>query len=171
MFRVMTFESSVDLDDVDWHLLEVLQEDARLTYAELGRRVSLSPPAVAERIKRLEGAGVIRGYHADLDLAKLGFPMEALIRMVISNGHECNLIGDRLRQVPEVLECHRVTGTDSFHLRVALRSVDHLEQVLSRILPSSGDTITAIVLSTVVRHRVITRQMAHPAPLETPRTA
>ena len=158
----MTFESSVDIDDVDWHLLEVLQEDARLTYAELGRRVSLSPPAVAERIKRLETAGVIRGYHVDLDLAKLGFPMEAVIRMVISNGNECTLIGDRMKQVPEVLECQRVTGTDSFHLRVALRSVDHLEQVLSRIMPSSGDTITAIVLSTIVHNRVIRREMARP---------
>ena len=159
----MTFESSVDIDDVDWHLLEVLQEDARLTYAELGRRVSLSPPAVAERIKRLETAGVIHGYHVDLDLAKLGFPMEAVIRMVISNGNECTLIGDRMKQVPEVLECQRVTGTDSFHLRVALRSVDHLEQVLSRIMPSSGDTITAIVLSTIVHNRVIRREMARPA--------
>jgi len=152
------------MDDVDWHLVEVLQEDARLTYAELGRRVLLSPPAVAERVKRLETAGVIRGYHADLDLARLGFPMEAVIRMVISNGNECNLIGDRLKLVPEVLECQRVTGTDSFHLRVALRSVEHLEQVLSRIMPSSGDTITAIVLSTLVRNRVITREMARPTP-------
>lgn len=158
----MAFDSSIELDETDWHLLEVLQEDARLTYAELGRRVSLSPPAIAERVKRLETTGVIRGYHADLDLARLGFPMEAVIRMVISNGNECNLMGDRLKQVPEVLECQRVTGTDSFHLRVALRSVDHLEQVLSRIMPSSGDTITAIVLSTPIRGRVITREMARP---------
>lgn len=167
----MAFESSVDLDDVDWRLLEVLQENARLTYAELGRRVSLSPPAVAERVKRLETAGVVRGYHADLDLPKLGFPIEAVIRMVISNGAECNLIGDRLKQVQEVLECQRVTGTDSFHLRVALRSVDHLEQVLSRLMPSSGDTITAIVLATPVRNRVITREMARPAPAAAARAA
>src|SRR3982074_2345511 len=77
----MAFVSNVNLDATDWGLREALQEDARLTFAELGRRVSLSPPAVAERVRRLEDAGVVRGYHAELNLAALGLAMQALARL------------------------------------------------------------------------------------------
>src|SRR5438270_8336889 len=80
----MAFEVKAGLDPVDWNLLELLQEDARLTYAELGRRVSLSPPAVADRVRRLETEGVISGYRAEVDVAKLGFPMQAVIRIIAS---------------------------------------------------------------------------------------
>ena len=155
----MTFDSQESLDDLDWKLVELLQEDARLPYAELGRRVSLSPPAVAERVHRLELAGVITGYRAEVDVAKLGFPMQAVIR-IIASGKLADQIFRQVQEVPEVLECHRVTGHDSHVVRVAIRSVEHLEDILHRLAPYEGDTITSVILNTPVRHRVVTREMA-----------
>ncbi len=155
---------STKLDDLDWKLVEALQEDARLTFAELGRRVSLSPPAVAERVRRLELSGVLTGYHAEVDPARLGLPLQAVIRLVVSNGAECQALAGRLKPVPEVLSCHRVTGSDSYIVRVAVRSVEHLEDLIGRLMPFSGDTITAIVLTTPVAFKAITRDLADPAP-------
>jgi len=155
----MTFEAQVALDTMDWRLLELLQEDARLSYAELGRRVSLSPPAVAERVRRLEEAGVLVGYHADVDVAKIGFPMQAVVRIIASARLSEQLV-PVLRDTAEVLDCQRVTGQDSFVVRVAIRSVEHLEDVLHRLAPHDGDTITSVVLNTPVRNRVITREVA-----------
>jgi Lrp/AsnC family transcriptional regulator, leucine-responsive regulatory protein len=155
----MAFETQVSLDAVDWHLLELLQADARLSFAELGRRVSLSPPAVAERVRRLEEGGVLVGYHADLDVAKIGFPMQAVVRIIASARLSEQLL-PVIRDIPEVLECQRVTGQDSFVVRVAIRSVEHLENVLHRLAPHEGDTITSVVLNTPVRNRVITREVA-----------
>jgi Lrp/AsnC family leucine-responsive transcriptional regulator len=157
----MTYDSTFHLDHTDWGVLEALQEDARLTFAELGRRVNLSPPAVAERVRRLEEAGVVRGYHAELDLATLGLPMQAMIRITTSNAGECTSYGQRLLDVPEVLEAQRVTGTDSYILRVAVRSMVHLEDLLNRLSPHSGDTITAMVLSTPIPNRVVTKALIH----------
>lgn len=157
----MAFVSLPNLDSTDWGLIEALQENARLTFAELGRRVNLSPPAVAERVRRLEEAGVLRGYHADVDLATLGLPMQAMIRITTNNVAECATHGHRLADVPEVLEAQRVTGSDSYIARVAVRSMEHLEDLLSRIAPHSGDTLTAMVLSTPVPGRVVTRELVN----------
>jgi Lrp/AsnC family transcriptional regulator, leucine-responsive regulatory protein len=155
----MTFDSQKELDAADWRLLELLQEDARLTFAELGRRVSLSPPAVAERVRRLEQEGVLTGYHAEVDVAKLGFPMQAVVR-IIASARLADQLGIQVRDIPEVLECQRVTGQDSFVVRVAIRSVQHLEDILHRLAPHDGDTITSVILNTPVAHRVITREVA-----------
>ena len=155
----MTFESQIGLDDVDWRLVELLQADARLSYAQLGRLVSLSAPAVIERVRRLEQSGVLTGYHAEVDVAKLGFPMQAVIR-IIASGKLSDQIFQQVRDIPEVLECHRVTGHDSHVVRVAIRSVEHLEDILRRLAPNEGDTITSVVLNTPVKHRVITRELA-----------
>ncbi len=160
----MTYDSTANLDHTDWGLLEALQENARLSFAELGRRVNLSPPAVADRVRRLEEAGVLRGYHADLDLAALGLPMQAMIRITTTNSAECSTHGRRLFDVPEVLEAQRVTGTDSYIVRVAVRSMEHLEDLLNRIGPQSGDTITAMVLSTPVPNKVVTKELVHGKP-------
>jgi len=160
----MAFVSTPNLDHTDWGLLEALQEDARLTFAELGRRVNLSPPAVAERVRRLEDAGVLRGYHAELDLAALGLPMQAMVRITTSNAAECTNYARRLEDVDEVLEAQRVTGTDSYIVRVAVRSMEHLEDLLNRMAPHSGDTITAMILSTPVPSKVVTRELVEGAP-------
>ena len=159
----MAFDSSANLDDVDWKLIEALQEDGRMTFAELGRRVSLSPPAVAERVRRLELAGVITGYRAELNLAKLGLGMQALVR-VMATGRDCEAMGGRLVGLPEVLEAHRVTGSDSHIVRVAVRSVEHLESLLNRLMEHSSDSVTAIVLSTPIPNRKVTRALAEGEP-------
>jgi Lrp/AsnC family leucine-responsive transcriptional regulator len=158
----MTFVSTPGVDNTDWGIVEALQQDARLTWAELGRRVNLSPPAVAERVRRLEEQGVIKGYRAEVDLARLGLPMQAVIRIVTSNAAECNNLGGRLKEVPEVLECYRVTGSDSYVVRVALRSMEHLEELLERVAPTYGDTITAMVLSTPVASKPVGRNLVIP---------
>jgi len=134
-----------------------------MSFAELGRRVSLSPPAVAERVRRLEIAGVITGYRAELDLAKLGLGMQALIR-VMATGRDCESMGGRLVSLPEVLEAHRVTGSDSHIVRVAVRSVEHLESLLNRLMEHSSDSVTAIILSTPIPHRKVTRDLAEGVP-------
>lgn len=144
------------LDERGWRILKELQQDGRLPFAELGRRVGLSTPAIVERVRNLEAAGVLTGYRAEVDLAKLGLPILAFIRV--------NVVGDVLgritalaREMPEVLECHRGTGSDSFTLKVAVASVVHLERVIDRLTPH-GTTATSIVLSSPVQGRVVDQQ-------------
>jgi Lrp/AsnC family leucine-responsive transcriptional regulator len=158
----MAFDPTTALDDVDLHLLREIQANARTSYTELGRRVGLTPPAVADRVRRLEEAGVIRGYRADIDPALVGLPIAAFVRMRAAGNTECLELGERVKEIPEVLECHRVTGDDSYIAKVAVRSVDHLQDLIDRLMPYA-ETITSIVLSSVVTHRSIDPQ-AQPAP-------
>jgi Lrp/AsnC family leucine-responsive transcriptional regulator len=147
-------ESELILDDVAWRLLAELQANARISFSELGRRVGLSAPAVAERVRRMEEAGIIAGYHVELNLEKLGFPLQAIIR-VATDERQCQAFGPLARDIPEVLECHRVTGGDSYICKVAVGSVRHLEQLLDRLM-AYGQTVTSVVLSSPVTHRVVT---------------
>ena len=110
------------LDDVGWQILCELQENARVSYSELGRRVGLTAPAVAERVKRMEDAGIIAGYRLDLNLEKIGLPMQAYVRLE-TDQHMCQRFGSVARDFPEILECHRVTGGDSYIVKVAVSSV------------------------------------------------
>ena len=107
--------------------------------------------------------GVIRGYRADVDLARVGLPIEAIVRVVTANSTEWQRHGERLREIPEVLECYRITGSDSYVLRVAVRSMAHLEELLTRVAPSHGDTITGMVLSTTVPFKPVRRTLVQPA--------
>jgi Lrp/AsnC family transcriptional regulator, leucine-responsive regulatory protein len=140
------------LDEINWEILQALQEDARLSYSELGRRVGLSSPAVVERVRRMEEAGIITGYRVELSLEKLGLPIMAFMRVVSPPGQYSN-IGSSFAQYPEVLECHRVTGSDDYILKVAVSSVAHLETLINQFAHSQ--VITLIVLSTPVQHRMI----------------
>lgn len=143
-----------ELDAIDWALLAELQEDARIGYSELGRRVGLSPPAVAERVRRLEERGVVRGYRAEVDLEQVGLPITAFVRARIgSHTHYDRLSGIAL-SMPEVLECHRVTGDDCFLMKVAVRSVHHLEELLEQIA-RLGPPTTSIVLSSPLTRRSV----------------
>lgn len=136
------------LDEIGWKLLLALQEDARLSFAELGRRVGLSLPAVAERVRRLEEAGLITGYHAKLDPHKLGAPVAAFIRLR-STGDRYRQVQALARELPEVLECHHLTGGDAFIMKVVVSSIAHLEKLIGRLTPY-GQTTTSIVLSSPV---------------------
>src|SRR5512140_2537977 len=120
------------LDEKGWRILQELQRDARVSYAELGRRVGLSKPAVTERVRNLEAAGIVRGYRAEVDLAAVGLPILAVVRMSVV-GDVLARVTAAVRTMPEVLECHRTTGADSFVLKVAVESVEHLETLIDRL--------------------------------------
>lgn len=153
-------ESKAELDARDWQLLEALQADARRGYAELGRLVRLSAPAVAERVKRLEEAGVIRGYRAVIDPKRLGYSIDAMVRLRCDGGI-CARIGAIVQDIPEVLDCRRLAGEDSALLHLVAMSIGHLETVLDRLLKihPSISTTTLVVLQTPHANRPITRAM------------
>jgi len=139
------------LDATNLRILKELQADARLTMAELGRRVSLSPPAVAERVQRLERAGVINGYHAAVDPKAIGYPIAAVVR-VRPASRQLHKIPEVARELPEVVECYRITGEDCFFVKLHLRSMDDLEGILDRFV-LYGQTTTSIVHSAPVSPR------------------
>jgi Lrp/AsnC family leucine-responsive transcriptional regulator len=149
----MTLDPKV-LDDKAWQLLRELQENARLSYAELGRRVSLTIPAVAERIHKMEDAGIIEGYRAEINPARIGMPITAFIRISIVG--DFTRVTKVVRELPEVMECHRSTGADSFILKVQVRSVEHMELLIDKLTPF-GTTSTSVVLSSPVKRRVLGR--------------
>ena len=140
-------------DEIDKKILAELQADARTSYAELGRRVGLTTPAVIERIRKLEDAKIIIGYRAAIDTSKIGLPITAFIRMSIS-GIDYSQIVDVAKNSTEVLECHRGTGGDSFIMKVAVASVEHLQEVIDRLVPY-GISTTTIVLSSPVTQRIV----------------
>jgi Lrp/AsnC family leucine-responsive transcriptional regulator len=141
-----------DLDAVDWALLEALQEDARLSFNELARRVHLSAPTVAQRVRRLEETGVITGYHARVDPAAAGFSVVAQVRMKCYGARCITVHPELLDDVPEVLEVSRLTGDVCSMVLVATTSVAELERILVR-LASHGETSSAMVLSTPIPWR------------------
>ena len=141
------------IDEIDRKLLRELQQDARASYAELGRRVGLTTPAVIERIRKLEDAGIIIGYRAEIDPAKIGLPITAFIRMSITGVDYSHTI-EVANESKEILECHRGTGGDSFIMRVVVESVEHLQEVIDRLTPY-GITTTTIVLSSPVQQRAV----------------
>jgi Lrp/AsnC family leucine-responsive transcriptional regulator len=136
------------LDVTNLALLGELQSDARLSLAELGRRVGLSPPAVAERLQRLERDGVVRGYRAELDPAALGYGLSAVIR-VRPAPRQLHKVADVARGAPEVVECHRITGEDCYLIKAHIRSMTHLEELLDELAPF-GQTTTSIIQSSPV---------------------
>jgi len=141
------------LDPINQRLLEELQTDARITIAELGRRINLSAPAVAERVHRLERAGVITGYRAEVDPKAIGYPIAAVVR-VRPTTRQLQKIPELAAQIPEVVECHRITGEDCFFVKLHLRSMDDLEQILDRFIVL-GQTTTSIIHSSPVARRTL----------------
>jgi Lrp/AsnC family transcriptional regulator, leucine-responsive regulatory protein len=132
-------------------LLAELQADARLSLAELGRRVGLSSPAVAERLQRLEQAGVIRGYSADVDPRALGLALTVVIR-IRPAPREILKVAELAQRTREVVECNRITGDDCYIMRAHVRDVEHLEEVIDRFV-AYGQTTTSIVQSSPVPRR------------------
>jgi len=139
------------LDATNLHLLAELQADARLSLAELGRRVGLSSPAVAERLQRLEQDQVILGYHARLDPRKLGMTLSAVIRVRPPPG-QVRQVGELAQRTSEVVDCRRITGDDCYIMTAFVRDVEHLEAVIDRFA-AHGQTTTSIVQSAPVTPR------------------
>jgi Lrp/AsnC family transcriptional regulator, leucine-responsive regulatory protein len=139
------------IDATDRKIIGELTTDGRVSVAELGRRVNLSPPAVAERVQRLERAGVITGYRAELDPRALGYPLTAIVRIKPAPGR-LPRIPELALEIPEVSECHRITGEDCFFLKVHLRSIDELSAVLDRFL-EYGETTTSIINASPILRR------------------
>lgn len=139
------------LDAINRSLLTELTGDGRLSLAELGRRVGLSAPAVAERLQRLQETGVVRGYRADLDPRALGYSLGVVLRIRPEARH-LRTVADRARQSPEVVECHRITGDDCYFMKLHVRDVEHLEAVIDRFTPY-GQTTTSIIQSSPVTGR------------------
>ncbi|KZB80939.1 Lrp/AsnC family transcriptional regulator [Amycolatopsis regifaucium] len=146
----------MNLDDLDWQLLELLQSDGRLTFSELGRRVSLSAPAVTERVRRLEEKGIITGYAASVDLTKLGLPIEAVVRAKVRSLDTARF-RETILTLPQVLDADHVTGDECWLVRVACRNTAELEELVER-MQRYGETTTSLVFSSPVRRRAVGRR-------------
>jgi Lrp/AsnC family transcriptional regulator, leucine-responsive regulatory protein len=140
------------IDEVNRRLLALLAEDPRQSTAELARRVGMSAPAVRERVARLEEAGVIRGYRLDVDPAALGLPVTAWVRLRPGPG-QLPKLSELADRVPEVSECHRISGEDCFLLKVHVAAIEDLEPLLDRFL-LHGQTTSSFVVSTPVPPRI-----------------
>jgi Lrp/AsnC family leucine-responsive transcriptional regulator len=139
------------IDATDRKIISELSTDGRVSFAELGRRVSLSSPAVAERVQRLERAGVITGYRAEIDPRTLGYQLTAIVRIKPAPG-QLPRIPELAAQIPEIGECHRITGEDCFYLKIHLRSIDELSAVLDRFL-AYGETTTSLINASPIPRR------------------
>jgi Lrp/AsnC family leucine-responsive transcriptional regulator len=144
-------ESTLLMDLRGRKLLDELQADARLSIAELGRRIGLSATATAERLRQMEEAGIIRGYTVDIDREALGLDVMAFIRMSC-NGHNYQRFQEYIQTLEEVRECHHLTGGDDFLLKVTTTTMGALEALIEALL-SYGNPVTSLVLSTPVERR------------------
>ncbi|MGS2616811.1 Lrp/AsnC family transcriptional regulator [Micromonospora sp. LZ34] len=142
---------AVNLDDVDWAIIDQLQQDGRISLSELGRRVSLSSSATTERVRQLEAQGIISGYRAVVDLAKVGYPVLAVVRLKYPGNHHQPL-HRLLAERREILECLRTTGDDCYTLKVAATSMGHLEALIDE-LAGFGSTTTSVVYSQTLPYR------------------
>jgi Lrp/AsnC family leucine-responsive transcriptional regulator len=141
------------IDQTNLRLIDELQSDARVSLAELGRRVGLSAPAVAERLARLEDDGTIRGYRAEVDPRALGYSLSVVIR-VRPAPRELKKVADLAVRTPEIVECHRITGEDCYFMKAHVRDVTHMEEVID-VFAVYGQTTTSIVQSSPVPRRGI----------------
>jgi Lrp/AsnC family leucine-responsive transcriptional regulator len=143
---------AADLDAIDGKLIRLLDRNGRTTIAELARALRMSPPSVADRMRRLEEAGVIRRFTVDVDPAALGYPLAAYVRIRPATG-QIGAVAELIKSLPEIVECDRVTGDDCFLARAHVRSVEHLERLIDRITPIAR-TNTSIIQSSPVARRL-----------------
>jgi Lrp/AsnC family transcriptional regulator, leucine-responsive regulatory protein len=141
-----------DIDPVDGKILRALAKDARTSTAELSRAVGLSAPSVSERVKRLEESGVIEGYSVRINAAAIGLPLAAWLRIRPIPG-QLQKVAEILQDLPEIVECDRITGEDCFIARAHLRSVGDLERLIDQIIPYAM-TNTSIIQSSPVERRL-----------------
>src|SRR5665213_2763690 len=152
--RNMTGFDTPSIDDIDCEILAELQTNARIPFAELGRRVGLSTPAVIERVHRLEENHVILGYRTLVDPARVGLPVRAFVKVTVA-GDRLAKFAALVRNLPEVLECHRVTGAESFMVQVAVRDVAHMEEVIDAMMPYVATNTSMILASPVPWNKIL----------------
>lgn len=148
----------MDMDRIDWQLLDALQLDGRATMTSLARQVGLSVPAVTERVRKLEEDGVISGVVARVNPREAGYGVTALIGITVPQPAKARFT-KFLEGIPEVLECFHVTGADSYVMKLIATSVEHLEQLIARI-NIYGETRTSIVMSTTIPARPLRQPAA-----------
>ena len=147
----MAMDSTALMDSFGRSLLQELQDNSRLSTAELARRVGLSPTATAERMKQMEEVGILHGYTVDIDREALGLEVMAFVRMTCDGQHYFRLV-DFVQTLEEVRECHHLTGGDAFLLKVTTTSMANLEALIEALLPY-GNPVTSLVLSTPIERR------------------
>jgi Lrp/AsnC family leucine-responsive transcriptional regulator len=147
-----TLQVAAALDDIDRELIAVLADDGRIAVSELARRIGLSAPSTAERMRRLEAQGVIRGFAVQIDPRALGYTLQAIVRVKPMPG-QLHLVEEEIRRIPEFVECDKVTGDDCFICRLFLHSIEQLDAILSKVT-ERAETSTAIVKSTPVARRL-----------------
>ena len=138
----------MQIDELNWAILTRLQENARYSFAEIGREIGLSSPAVAERVKKMEDAGVIKGYKTEISYNKTGHQLKAVITLRAFMGRLKPFL-EKVKEFPEVINCYRITGNENIIMEVILRDQSHLEELIDKLI-TYGETKTHIVLSQVV---------------------
>jgi len=148
-------DEQLDLDAIDRHILTLLQENCRVPLAKIGDQVGLSPPAVIERVKKLEDSGVITGYHAVLNGRLLGMDITAFIGVSIGHPKAIGAFEKAIAALDGVLECHHVTGQHTLLLKVKTQNTSSLEELIRRVRSIDGvvQTETMVVLSTATEHQ------------------
>jgi Lrp/AsnC family leucine-responsive transcriptional regulator len=141
------------IDSLNWNILNYLQENARMSNAEIGRRVGISSPAVNERIKKMEDAGIINGYATIVSPSEIGYQLKAIITLRAFMGKLRPFL-IKVKSYEEVLNCYRITGNENFVMEVVLKDQKHLETFIDQLI-TYGETKTQIVLSHVVSNKVI----------------
>lgn len=141
------------LDETDLAILKSLQENARLPLAEVGRAIGLTAPAIGERLRKMEEAGIISGYHAALNPSKAGLPIMVFVQLALTPGRGKE-VTEMIRALPEVLECHHITGQDCFIIKAALPDMEGLQHLIE-LFGHYGRTTTSLVLNAPVPRRDI----------------
>lgn len=141
-----------ELDSLNWKILIELQKNARISYTDLGKIIGLTAPAVAERIEKLEAAGIIKGYRAEVDIEKLGFPIRVIMNFTIDRGKE-KAFTELLKSMPEVYECNRITGNYCMSIKMAVRHSSEIDDIVIRFR-DYGTSATEIILSTPIENKV-----------------
>ena len=145
------------IDELNWRILKLLQENARESFTSVGRKVGLTPPAVAERVKKMEDLGILEGYKTKVSYTKAGYQLKAIINLRAFMGKLKPFL-EMVKSLDEVLNCYRITGNENIIMEVVLRDQHHLEQFIDRLI-QYGETRTHIVLSDVVSDAPIKKRI------------
>lgn len=145
----------MNVDSINWKILALLQENARFTHTEIGKKVGITSPAVTERIRKMEDIGLIAAYRTELNPYELGYQLKAIITLRAFMGKLKPFL-EKVTSLKEVIDCYRITGNENIVMIVVLRNHKHLESLIDRLI-SYGETKTQIILSTVVKSNPVTQ--------------